>query len=94
MNKRRLGALEVPAIGFGCMVLPGFYLPGSEDQAIATLRLEAEIGANPLDTADAYGNGWVGFELSNDNPPWPAGEYRVEILVDHAVVGSVSFRVT
>jgi aryl-alcohol dehydrogenase-like predicted oxidoreductase len=57
MNKRRLGALEVPAIGFGCMVLPGFYLPGSEDQAIAALRRAADIGVNFLDTADAYGNG-------------------------------------
>ena len=57
MKKRRLGALEVPAIGFGCMVLPGFYLPGSDGQAIDTLRRAAEIGVNFLDTADAYGNG-------------------------------------
>jgi len=57
MKKRKLGALEVPAIGFGCMVLPGFYFPGSEEQAIATLRRAAEIGVNFLDTADAYGNG-------------------------------------
>ena len=57
MKKRKLGALEVPAIGFGCMVLPGFYLPGSEDQAIAALRRAADIGVNLLDTADAYGNG-------------------------------------
>ncbi len=57
MDKRKLGSLEVPAIGFGCMVLPGFYLPGSEEQAIATLRRAAEIGVNFLDTADVYGNG-------------------------------------
>ncbi|MDX1375071.1 MAG: aldo/keto reductase [Burkholderiales bacterium] len=57
MKKRRLGTLEVPAIGFGCMVLPGFYFPGSEDEAIATLQRAAEIGVNFLDTADAYGNG-------------------------------------
>ncbi|HSH08328.1 MAG TPA: aldo/keto reductase [Burkholderiales bacterium] len=57
MKKRKLGALEVPAIGFGCMVLPGFYFPGSDEQAIATLQRAAEIGVNVLDTADAYGNG-------------------------------------
>lgn len=57
MKKRMLGQLEVPAIGFGCMVLPGFYFPGSEEQAIATLRRAADIGMSFLDTADAYGNG-------------------------------------
>lgn len=57
MKKRKLGALEVPAIGFGCMVLPGFYFAGSEEQAIATLRHAADIGVNFLDTADAYGAG-------------------------------------
>jgi len=57
MKKRKLGALEVPAIGFGCMVLPGFYFAGSDEQAIATLRRAADIGVNFLDTADAYGAG-------------------------------------
>ena len=57
MKKRRLGPLEVPAIGFGCMVLPGFYFAGSEEQAIATLHRAAELGVNFLDTADAYGSG-------------------------------------
>jgi aryl-alcohol dehydrogenase-like predicted oxidoreductase len=57
MKKRTLGALEVPAIGLGCMVMPGFYLPGSEAQSIETLRRAAEIGCNFLDTSDLYGNG-------------------------------------
>ena len=57
MDKRKLGPLEVPALGFGCMVLPGFYLPGDEAQAIATLRRAEEIGVNFLDTADIYGGG-------------------------------------
>jgi len=57
MEKRRLGPLEVPALGFGCMVLPGFYLPGSDEQAIATLHRAADIGVNFLDSADVYGNG-------------------------------------
>jgi len=57
MKKRMLGSLEVPAIGLGCMVMPGFYLPGSEEQSLATLRHAAEIGAGFLDTSDMYGNG-------------------------------------
>jgi aryl-alcohol dehydrogenase-like predicted oxidoreductase len=57
VKKRRLGKLEVPAIGFGCMVLPGFYFAGSEEQAIATLHRAADVGVNFLDTADAYGSG-------------------------------------
>jgi aryl-alcohol dehydrogenase-like predicted oxidoreductase len=57
MKKRMLGGLEVPAIGLGCMVMPGFYLPGSEEQSLATLRRAAEIGCNFLDTSDLYGNG-------------------------------------
>ncbi|MDA1097955.1 MAG: aldo/keto reductase [Proteobacteria bacterium] len=59
MKKKRLGAsdLEVPVIGLGCMVLPGFYGPGSEEQAIATLHRAAEIGVNFLDSSDLYGAG-------------------------------------
>jgi aryl-alcohol dehydrogenase-like predicted oxidoreductase len=57
MKRCKLGTLEVPAIGFGCMVLPGFYLPGSEEQAIATLQRAAEVGVNLLDSADMYGAG-------------------------------------
>ena len=57
MEKRRLGLLEVPALGFGCMVLPGFYFPGDEAQAIATLHRAEAIGVNFLDTADIYGGG-------------------------------------
>ena len=57
MKRRNLGPLEVPAIGLGCMVMPGFYFPGSEEQSIATLHRAAAIGMNFIDTADAYGNG-------------------------------------
>ena len=52
-----LGALEVPAIGLGCMVMPGFYFAGAEEDSIATLHRAADIGMNFIDTADAYGNG-------------------------------------
>ena len=59
MRTKRLGnsELEVPVIGLGCMVMPGFYSPGSERQAIATVHRAAEVGANFLDSADIYGAG-------------------------------------
>lgn len=58
MRTRRLGGqLEVPVIGLGCMVMPGFYGPGSEEMAIATLHRAAEIGVTHLDTSDLYGFG-------------------------------------
>ncbi len=59
MKKRKLGSqgLEVPAIGLGCMVMPGFYRPGDEAQSIATLHHAADIGINHIDTADLYGAG-------------------------------------
>ena len=59
MKMRRLGSqgLEVPAIGLGCMVMPGFYAPGSEEECISTLHRAAEIGVNFLDTSDLYGAG-------------------------------------
>ena len=59
MRTKRLGGgqLEVPVIGLGCMVMPGFYGPGSEAQAIATLHRAAEIGVTHIDSSDLYGAG-------------------------------------
>ncbi len=59
MKTRTLGSpgLVVPAIGLGCMVMPGFYAPGPEADSIATLRHARELGVNFIDTADLYGFG-------------------------------------
>lgn len=59
MKTRALGTsgLEIPAVSLGCMVMPGFYLPGSEAESIATLHRAAEIGMNHLDSSDFYGAG-------------------------------------
>ncbi len=47
MRTKRLGGsqLEVPVIGLGCMVMPGFYGPGSEEQATAGLDAAIPPGA-------------------------------------------------
>ena len=59
MKQRQLGSsgLSVSAVGLGCMVMPGFYGPGDEAGAIATIHRAGDIGVNHLDTSDAYGAG-------------------------------------
>jgi aryl-alcohol dehydrogenase-like predicted oxidoreductase len=57
MKKRFLGqsALEVPAVGLGCMGMSEFYGPASESESLATLERSLGLGVNFWDTADAYG---------------------------------------
>ena len=57
--KRKLGkdGPEVSAIGYGAMVLEGFYGSTEESDAIATLQHALDTGISFIDTADAYGNG-------------------------------------
>jgi len=52
---RRLGSLEVPALGLGCMGMSEFYGPTDETEAIATIHRSLELGITLLDTADVYG---------------------------------------
>lgn len=55
MQKRKLGELEVSAIGLGCMGMSDFYSSGNEQQAIDTIHYALDHGVNFLDTADMYG---------------------------------------
>jgi|SRR5579871_6374647 len=56
MQKRKLGNLEVSAIGLGCMGLSFSYGPPMEkSQAIALIRAAFEKGVTFFDTAEAYG---------------------------------------
>ena len=50
------------------------------------------INETVLKTSD-IGNGYAGFSLINDRPPWPAGNYVVEIVYNDKVLGSAPFRV-
>jgi aryl-alcohol dehydrogenase-like predicted oxidoreductase len=57
MNSRRLGGLEVPAVGYGAMALsPGMYAPIDDQTGLAALRHVFERGAGFVDTSDAYGH--------------------------------------
>lgn len=57
MERRRLGELEVSAIGLGCATMTPFYREPDPASAIETIRRAAELGVDLLDTSDAYRNG-------------------------------------
>ena len=57
MERRRLGGLEVSAVGLGCATMTPFYDQPDPESAIATIRRAREIGIDFLDTSDAYGAG-------------------------------------
>jgi len=57
IGRRRLGALEVSALGLGCMPLSGMYGAASEAESIATIHRAIDLGIDLFDTADAYGLG-------------------------------------
>ncbi|QYO64013.1 aldo/keto reductase [Leptolyngbya sp. 7M] len=57
MQYRKLGALEVSALGLGCMGMSMAYGPADETESIATIHRALELGVNFLDTADMYGFG-------------------------------------
>jgi aryl-alcohol dehydrogenase-like predicted oxidoreductase len=50
-----VAALEVSALGLGCMGMSEFYGPGDEAQSIATIHRALDLGVTFLDTADMYG---------------------------------------
>ena len=55
MKRRKLGSLEVSALGLGCMGMSAFYGSTDEGEAIATIQRALELGIDFLDTAQLYG---------------------------------------
>jgi aryl-alcohol dehydrogenase-like predicted oxidoreductase len=57
MHKRKLGSLEVSALGLGCMGMSEFYGARDDAESIATIHRAIDLGCTFLDTADMYGSG-------------------------------------
>src|SRR5919204_1119442 len=57
MEHRRLGGLDVSALGLGCMGMSEFYGETDEAESIRTIHRALELGVTLLDTADMYGVG-------------------------------------
>ena len=55
MEHRKLGSLNVSALGLGCMGMSAFYGSSDEGEAIATIQRALELGIDFLDTAQLYG---------------------------------------
>ena len=53
----RLGALDVPRMGLGCMGMTMVYGRGDPAGGVATIRHALDRGVTLLDTADMYANG-------------------------------------
>jgi aryl-alcohol dehydrogenase-like predicted oxidoreductase len=57
MQTRKLGLLEVSAIGLGCMGMSDFYGRGDDEASVRLLHRALELGVSFWDTADMYGVG-------------------------------------
>lgn len=59
IEKRQLGTsgATIGCLGYGAMVLEGYYGASDDSQGIQTIRHAIDAGMNMIDTADAYGNG-------------------------------------
>jgi aryl-alcohol dehydrogenase-like predicted oxidoreductase len=55
MGHRKLGSLEVSALGLGCMGMSAFYGTTDEEESAATIQRALELGINFIDTAQLYG---------------------------------------
>ena len=55
MERRKLGQLDVSALGLGCMGMSEFYGKTDDAESIKTIHRALELGVDFLDTADMYG---------------------------------------
>jgi aryl-alcohol dehydrogenase-like predicted oxidoreductase len=93
MQKRRIGGLEVSAIGLGCMGMSAFYGSADTQEAVATIQRALEIGVDFIDTAQLYGP-LTNEELVGRAIKGHRDEYVIATKfsrrMDHAVPGDMS----
>lgn len=92
METRRLGTLEVSAIGLGCMGMSASYLPiPDRDEMIALTRAAVERGVTFFDTAQVYGAAGSSRLLADEGVERRRGERPERVCrvvdVEVAVVG-------
>lgn len=71
MKTRKLGQLEISAMGLGCMGMSEFYGPADHEAGLKTIKRALQLGVNFFDTADIYGRGTnecLLAEALNDTP--------------------------
>src|SRR5678810_1450436 len=85
MQKRKLGNLEVSALGLGCMGMSSGYGPPADKQAmIRLIRTAVERGVTFFDTAEVYGP-FVNEEL--------VGEALAPLRDDVVIATKFGFRI-
>ncbi len=57
MQRRRLGELEVSAVGLGCMGMTPIYGTPDDAESTATIHRALDLGVDFIDTSDMYGAG-------------------------------------
>lgn len=57
MKQRKLGGLDVSALGLGCMGMSTTYGERNDEESTKTLHRAIELGCTFLDSSDAYGAG-------------------------------------
>jgi aryl-alcohol dehydrogenase-like predicted oxidoreductase len=55
MKKRKVGNLDVAAVGLGCMGMSDFYGRANDERSVRVIHRALELGINFFDTADMYG---------------------------------------
>ncbi len=57
MAQRQIGALQVSAVGLGCMNMSSGYGPADDKESVKLLNKAIDLGCTFLDTAELYGFG-------------------------------------
>jgi aryl-alcohol dehydrogenase-like predicted oxidoreductase len=90
MDRRKLGSLEVSAIGAGCMNMSGNYnSPADVQQSIRTIRTAAENGVTFFDTAEVYGP-YINEELVGEALQPLRDQVKIATKFGFAIDGSIA----